>query len=523
MDLDLRDVKQNILTAKRPSTSQSPPKEPAKPRDNKTRGWSTEDDNKLAGLVKQGLNSIGNDQSKIKWRVIAHNMPGGRTGKQCRERYVNHLKAGRRKGGWTKEEDKHIMQLQAKLGNQWSKIASTLHGRTDNDVKNRWNSKMRPYKSMCKRKQPAGLSSRAPKAPRTVAQSIRLKIGQTVQKITNEQVFDGTLTKILWSSPNHHNHRVRIVYKDGTSEDVSLPGKDYCVLPTPSKLSEYEIDLCGKLLSLHNNLPQEPKSGQGSSELDDVVEDVEKTPEEYGTCHSNNPPSQSRLQVKRKAKLPEHTDKRTVSGKLAVIPEKALNSIRSEGMKAMEFSHEEEDGRLTTQTQSRQSDMKAQGTEVEKIIQILQEDKDSRLTSQTKSSHPKMITQGSSQMPGYHSAPYQPFGIPDHPQYQQLIAAAQLLSSANPGMAAAAVAQAQAQAFNNMSSNLNMNFNNMFPPVHMGHVYSDFRFPNNFQPSSRTTSLCSDTVPKPSSQAPHSKGSATLSKETGFKNRAVQK
>ena len=64
-------------------------------------------------------------------------MPG-RTSKQCRERYNNHLHIRIRKGEWTPEEDEIILKLHSNFGSQWSCIAELLHGRADNDVKNRF-------------------------------------------------------------------------------------------------------------------------------------------------------------------------------------------------------------------------------------------------------------------------------------------------------------------------------------------------------------------------------------------------
>ena len=71
------------------------------------------------------------------WSLIATQIPG-RTAKQLRERWHNHLNKGVKKGAWTDNEDEIISETQKLIGNQWAKIAGLLNGRTDNDVKNRF-------------------------------------------------------------------------------------------------------------------------------------------------------------------------------------------------------------------------------------------------------------------------------------------------------------------------------------------------------------------------------------------------
>lgn len=99
--------------------------------------WTAEEDETLRKLVKQ--------YGPRQWTKIASLMRG-RVGKQCNERWHNHLAPELRKGPFTPEEDQILIQKQAEFGNKWAIIATFLPGRAQNTIKNRWNATLKRRK-----------------------------------------------------------------------------------------------------------------------------------------------------------------------------------------------------------------------------------------------------------------------------------------------------------------------------------------------------------------------------------------
>uniref|UniRef100_A0A7N0U9S3 Uncharacterized protein n=2 Tax=Kalanchoe fedtschenkoi TaxID=63787 RepID=A0A7N0U9S3_KALFE len=97
--------------------------------------WTEQEDYLLANVV----NLFGDRR----WDFVAKVSGLNRTGKSCRLRWVNYLHPGLKRGKMTAHEERLVLELHAKWGNRWSRIARKLPGRTDNEIKNYWRTHMR--------------------------------------------------------------------------------------------------------------------------------------------------------------------------------------------------------------------------------------------------------------------------------------------------------------------------------------------------------------------------------------------
>ncbi|XP_024960289.1 transcription factor MYB36-like [Cynara cardunculus var. scolymus] len=107
--------------------------------------WSPEEDAKLKDYIEK-YGTGGN------WIALPQKIGIKRCGKSCRLRWLNYLRPNIKHGGFSEEEDNIICSLYISIGSRWSIIAAQLPGRTDNDIKNYWNTRLKK-KLLGRRKQ----------------------------------------------------------------------------------------------------------------------------------------------------------------------------------------------------------------------------------------------------------------------------------------------------------------------------------------------------------------------------------
>lgn len=205
--------------------------------------WTTEEDE----IITQWVNEHG----ARNWSTLAATLPG-RLGKQCRERWVNNLSPDLVHQPWSAEEDKILIEHQQKWGNKWAKIAQLLPGRTDNSVKNRWNSSLkRKLERIARGEAPVNKRGRKPKrasnapdvAPIIESKSsisISIPEPENLEDVPNHDSTEDEKPKITSEkedkSPSQDESSKEIPKPDLAGVDLSIPSP---AIQTPLLMSPF--------------------------------------------------------------------------------------------------------------------------------------------------------------------------------------------------------------------------------------------------------------------------------------------
>ncbi|GAB4827287.1 hypothetical protein Ancab_034176 [Ancistrocladus abbreviatus] len=170
--------------------------------------WTAEEDKKLINFI------LNNGQCC--WRAVPKLAGLLRCGKSCRLRWTNYLRPDLKRGLLSEYEEKMVVDLHAQLGNRWSKIASHLPGRTDNEIKNHWNTHIK------KKLRKMGIDPQTHKPLSTLSDQPQLLVLQPVlqQQQQQQQPAEAKEMEEFFEVPIQSN--VRETTKEKVEENINI-------------------------------------------------------------------------------------------------------------------------------------------------------------------------------------------------------------------------------------------------------------------------------------------------------------
>ncbi|XP_044506880.1 transcription factor MYB46-like [Mangifera indica] len=216
--------------------------------------WSPEEDDKLMSYM------LNNGQGC--WSDVARNSGLQRCGKSCRLRWINYLRPDLKRGAFSPQEEELIIHLHSLLGNRWSQIAARLPGRTDNEIKNFWNSTIK------KRLKSLSSSSTTMLSPNSAGDNASPNMANCFMSIHEHQHQQGmnkdmymmdasssssTLSYMIDALP-HNNQGVPNMFGNYSSGNWSNRQQEIYVPQSMEGISSMEGNVNAKIENNHNNL-----------------------------------------------------------------------------------------------------------------------------------------------------------------------------------------------------------------------------------------------------------------------------
>ncbi|KAL6533978.1 hypothetical protein OROHE_013811 [Orobanche hederae] len=202
--------------------------------------WSPEED----AALKNYLHIHGTAGN---WIALPHKAGLRRCGKSCRLRWLNYLRPDIKHGGFTHEEENIICSLYNRIGSRWSVIASQLPGRTDNDVKNYWNTKLKKKLIMKPHNHPPTNTNIETAAPPTTATTAEIASISTIfQESRNSQALRDNATGLanensssVSSEPVGYYNFPRFILEGSNNHHANNNSNSCSFLPSKQDLSNF--------------------------------------------------------------------------------------------------------------------------------------------------------------------------------------------------------------------------------------------------------------------------------------------
>ncbi|XP_022750051.1 myb-related protein 308-like [Durio zibethinus] len=240
--------------------------------------WTALEDKILSAYIKA--------HGEGKWRNLPKRAGLKRCGKSCRLRWLNYLRPDIKRGNISHDEEELIIRLHNLLGNRWSLIAGRLPGRTDNEIKNYWNT------TLGKRAKANVSSPTSPEAPSSKSRHKRLTNESQVSEPSNSPQATETKIQVIRTKATRCCSKVLVPLQPPPTQDIDI---NKLTLQDPSELQDYlpyltnhqEMDNTARVQSHHGTEVLDALYSHGQDFLNFGVDDDQLQPRN-GEFEENN-------------------------------------------------------------------------------------------------------------------------------------------------------------------------------------------------------------------------------------------